>query len=109
MTDAHAPIAGEGGTENGNSKGKDDKDKGKEKEGKAAGAGKGAKGAKGKTEDRPMDISRLDLRVGLITKAWKHPEAESLYVEEIDLGEGSTRQVVSGLVKHVKEEDMQQR
>ncbi|VVA39114.1 PREDICTED: aminoacyl tRNA [Prunus dulcis] len=44
-------------------------------------------------------ISRLDIRVGLITKAQKHPDADSLYVQEIDVGEGQTRTVVSGLVK----------
>lgn len=30
----------------------------------------------------------------------------SLYVEEIDLGDIGVRQVVSGLAKYVKEEDM---
>lgn len=47
-------------------------------------------------------MSRLDLRVGLIRRAWKHPDADSLYVEEMDLGEeGGPRTVVSGLVKHI--------
>ena len=32
----------------------------------------------------PIDVSRLDLRVGKIMKAWKHPEADGLYVEEGD-------------------------
>lgn len=37
----------------------------------------------------------------------RHPNADSLYVEEIDLGEPSgPRQVVSGLVKFVPEERM---
>lgn len=31
----------------------------------------------------------------------KHPDADSLYVEDVDLGEGQTRTIVSGLVKHV--------
>ena len=31
------------------------------------------------------DASKLDLRVGLILKAEKHPEAEKLYVEQVDL------------------------
>jgi methionyl-tRNA synthetase len=26
--------------------------------------------------DRPVDVSRIDLRVGLIRKAWRHPDAE---------------------------------
>jgi hypothetical protein len=29
------------------------------------------------------------------------PAADSLYVEEVDVGEGAPRQVVSGLVKHI--------
>ena len=55
----------------------------------------------------PLDISRLALRVGRVTKAWKHPGADSLYCEEIDLGEGTPRLVVSGLVKHVPLEAFQ--
>lgn len=54
-----------------------------------------------------ISISRLDIRVGLITKVQKHPDADSLYVEEIDVGEGSTRTVVSGLVKFIPLEEMQ--
>ncbi|KAL6772277.1 TSM1 [Auxenochlorella protothecoides x Auxenochlorella symbiontica] len=59
--------------------------------------------------NRPVDVSRVDLRVGLIKKAWKHPGADSLYVEEVDLGEETTRTVVSGLVKHIPEAEMQER
>ncbi len=47
--------------------------------------------------------------MGLIKKAWRHPDAESLYVEEIDVGEAEPRQVVSGLVKHIPEAEMQNR
>lgn len=72
---------------------------------KAAAAGK----VGGKKEEREVDISRVDLRVGLIRKAWKHPDAESLYVEEVDAGEAEPRTVVSGLVKFIPEEAMQQR
>ncbi|KAL6976566.1 methionine--tRNA ligase [Sarracenia purpurea var. burkii] len=56
-----------------------------------------------------ISISRLDIRVGLITRAQKHPDADSLYVEEIDVGEGQLRTVVSGLVKYIPLEDMQNR
>ena len=41
----------------------------------------------------PTDISAVDLRVGVINKAWKHENAESLYVEEIECGEAQPRQV----------------
>ncbi|XP_011045621.1 PREDICTED: probable methionine--tRNA ligase [Populus euphratica] len=56
-----------------------------------------------------ISITRLDIRVGLIKKAQKHPDADSLYVEEIDLGEGDCRTVVSGLVKYIPLEEMQNR
>ncbi|KAI8463720.1 MAG: tRNA synthetases class I (M)-domain-containing protein [Monoraphidium minutum] len=76
----------------------------------AAAAGGGKKGGGGgDRKDAPVDVSRLDIRVGRIIKAWRHPDADSLYVEEIDVGEGQPRQVVSGLVKHVPEAEMQGR
>ncbi|XP_042010752.1 probable methionine--tRNA ligase [Salvia splendens] len=59
--------------------------------------------------DAEISISRLDIRVGLITKAQKHPDADSLYVEEIDVGEPQPRTVVSGLVKYIPLEEMQNR
>ena len=45
--------------------------------------------------------------MGLIKKAEKHPDADSLYVEEIDVGEEAPRTVVSGLVKFIPLEEMQ--
>lgn len=48
-----------------------------------------------------MDVSRLDFRVGKIVEVEKHPDADTLYIEKVDLGEGRTRTVVSGLVKFV--------
>ncbi|KAL8542994.1 hypothetical protein ACS0TY_003761 [Phlomoides rotata] len=59
--------------------------------------------------DTEISISRLDIRVGLITKAEKHPDADSLYVESIDVGEPQPRTVVSGLVKYIPLEEMQNR
>ncbi|XP_050217226.1 probable methionine--tRNA ligase [Mercurialis annua] len=55
-----------------------------------------------------ISIRKLDIRVGLIKKAEKHPDADSLYVEEIDLG-GEIRTVVSGLVKYIPLQEMQNR
>nr|XP_056711278.1 aminoacyl tRNA synthase complex-interacting multifunctional protein 1 isoform X1 [Euleptes europaea] len=60
-------------------------------------------------DSKPVDVSRLDLRIGCITTVKKHPDADSLYVEEVDVGEGNLRTVVSGLVKHVPLEQMQNR
>ncbi|KAJ3322781.1 hypothetical protein HDV06_002642 [Boothiomyces sp. JEL0866] len=50
--------------------------------------------------------SRLDIRVGKIVSVERHPDAESLYVEQIDLGEDQPRTVVSGLVKYMTEADL---
>ena len=44
-----------------------------------------------KEEEAPVDIGRLDLRVGHIRKASRHPDADSLYVEEIDCGDSEGR------------------
>ncbi|XP_028932295.1 aminoacyl tRNA synthase complex-interacting multifunctional protein 1 isoform X2 [Ornithorhynchus anatinus] len=60
-------------------------------------------------DSKPVDVSRLDLRVGCVLSAQKHPDADSLYVEEVDVGEPAPRTVVSGLVKHVPLDQMQKR
>ncbi|KAI9194345.1 hypothetical protein LWI28_005212 [Acer negundo] len=64
---------------------------------------------KPKTAEPEISIARLDIRVGKIIKAQKHPDADSLYVEEIDVGEEQPRTVVSGLVKYIPLEEMQER
>lgn len=43
----------------------------------------------------------LDIRIGRIIKAWRHEEADSLYVEEVDVGEAEPRIIYSGLVKYI--------
>lgn len=58
-------------------------------------------------EDVKVDVSRLDLRIGRIITAEKHPDADSLYVEQVDVGEASPRTVVSGLVKHIPLDQVQ--
>lgn len=55
----------------------------------AAAAGSKGGGKKQPAKEGPVDITRVDLRVGLIRKAWRHPDADSLYVEEMDLGEAT--------------------
>ncbi|KAI3916566.1 hypothetical protein MKW98_026308 [Papaver atlanticum] len=62
-----------------------------------------------KTKLSEISICRLDIRVGLITKVWKHPDSDSLYVEEIDVGEATPCTVLSGLVKFIPLEEMQNR
>ncbi|KAJ3417380.1 hypothetical protein HDV05_004845 [Chytridiales sp. JEL 0842] len=51
-------------------------------------------------------ISKLDIVVGRILEVAKHPDADSLYVEKIDVGEAEPRTVVSGLVKFMTEDQM---
>ncbi|XP_065489573.1 aminoacyl tRNA synthase complex-interacting multifunctional protein 1 isoform X3 [Caloenas nicobarica] len=65
--------------------------------------------AAGSNDAKPVDVSCLDLRVGCIITAKKHPDADTLYVEEVDIGEAIPRTVVSGLVKHVPLDQMQNR
>jgi len=52
---------------------------------------------------------KLNLRVGKIVSCKPHPTAGHLYVEEIDVGEGKPRQVVSGLAKFIPIDKMQNR
>ncbi|XP_017033301.1 aminoacyl tRNA synthase complex-interacting multifunctional protein 1 [Drosophila kikkawai] len=59
--------------------------------------------------EAPVDVGRLDLRVGKIVEVGRHPDADSLYLEKIDCGEPAPRTVVSGLVKFVPLEEMQNR
>ncbi|XP_017147472.1 aminoacyl tRNA synthase complex-interacting multifunctional protein 1 [Drosophila miranda] len=59
--------------------------------------------------EAPVDVGRLDLRVGKIIEVGRHPDADSLYLEKIDCGEAAPRTVVSGLVKFVPLEEMQNR
>ncbi|XP_062134877.1 aminoacyl tRNA synthase complex-interacting multifunctional protein 1 [Drosophila sulfurigaster albostrigata] len=59
--------------------------------------------------EAPIDVGRLDMRVGRIVEVGRHPDADSLYLEKIDCGEATARTVVSGLVKFVPIEEMQNR
>ncbi|CAN6270687.1 unnamed protein product [Urochloa humidicola] len=49
----------------------------------------------------------LDIRVGKVVKAWRHPEADTLYVEEVDVGEAEPRTICSGLVNFLPIEELQ--
>ncbi|XP_043598302.1 tyrosine--tRNA ligase, cytoplasmic isoform X2 [Bombus pyrosoma] len=54
--------------------------------------------------------ARLDIRIGKIVEVSKHPDADSLYIEKIDIGEASgPRTIISGLVNYVPIEEMQDR
>jgi aminoacyl tRNA synthase complex-interacting multifunctional protein 1 len=47
-----------------------------------------------------LTINAVDLRVGPILKVGKHSTAKKLYVEEVDVGEQSSRPTASGLVSY---------
>ena len=80
---------------------------------KAAEAKKEAKAAKkdAKKEEKEVseigieDFTKVELKVGTIVSAEKHPKAERLLVEQIDLG-SETRQIVSGIAKNFKPEEI---
>ncbi|GLJ45768.1 hypothetical protein SUGI_0963160 [Cryptomeria japonica] len=52
-------------------------------------------------------VEALDIRVGRIQKVWRHPEADSLYVEEVDMGEPEPRTICSGLVNYIQQDHLQ--
>ncbi|MGN1276935.1 MAG: methionine--tRNA ligase [Floccifex sp.] len=51
------------------------------------------------------DFSKVELKAGTILKCEKHPKADRLLVFQIDFGD-ETRQIVSGIAKYYKPEDL---
>ncbi|KAF7346315.1 hypothetical protein MSAN_01859100 [Mycena sanguinolenta] len=109
LADAPAAAPGEGKTQK-----KEKKEKEKKKDAAAAGEETGgkkkgaapAKAAAAADDGEPVP-SMIDLRVGHIVDVMKHPDADGLYVEQIDLGEETgPRTVVSGLVNYIPIEQM---
>lgn len=48
------------------------------------------------------DVLRIELRVGVVLSAEKHPDADSLYVEKVDCGDATgPRTIISGLAKFI--------
>jgi len=55
--------------------------------------------------EAPEGVEQLiDVRVGKVIKAYKHADADKLYVEEVDVGEAEPRQICSGLVPYMNAE-----
>ena len=52
------------------------------------------------------DFQKLDLRVGIIREAWRHPNADKLLCFRIDLGEEKPRQILSGIAEHFTPDDL---
>ncbi len=80
----------------------------KEKKAKAMASSKaGQKGSGGGAADQP-DFTKVDIRVGQITKVWNHPDADKLFCEEIDVGEETgPRQIASGLRNYYELAEME--
>lgn len=55
------------------------------------------------------DFTKIELRVGQISKVWNHETGDKLYCEEIDMGEEAPRQIASGLRDYYTLEEMQGR
>jgi len=51
------------------------------------------------------DFKKLDLKIGKIVSARVHPDADRLYVLDVDLGE-ETRQIVAGVRKSYSEDEL---
>ncbi|XP_056156620.1 aminoacyl tRNA synthase complex-interacting multifunctional protein 1-like [Lampris incognitus] len=58
-------------------------------------------------EEPRVDVSRLDIRIGRIISARRHPLAEALSVQEVDVGEPTPRTVVSKLGSKINTEELQ--
>ena len=55
--------------------------------------------AKKKSMIEPSDFEKVDLRVGKVVSCEKHPDSDKLLILKVDLGEGTPRQIVSGIAK----------
>jgi len=52
------------------------------------------------------DFAKMDIRVGTVTSAGPHPNADKLIVLNVDLGEPEARQLVAGLKQWYSPEDL---
>ena len=52
------------------------------------------------------DFAKIELKVGEVIECHKHPKADKLLVEKVDLGSGDIRQIVSGIAAYYKPEEM---
>ena len=57
---------------------------------------KAKQGAPPPDESAPL-VTWVEFKVGEVTRAWAHADAENLYCEEVDVGEGAPREIASGL------------
>ena len=74
---------------------------------KGGSASNGAASSSAGADPNADPIAEVDLRVGLIVKAWKHPDSDKLWCESIDVGDATgPREIASGLQGHFTLEQM---
>ena len=66
-------------------------------------------GAAPTAAEEGLEAKKLDIRVGRILRMGTHPDADTLYVEQVDVGDPEPRTIVSGLVKFVPQEQLEVR
>lgn len=57
-------------------------------------------------QDLPS-IAALNIKVGYIVGISKHPDADNLFVQHVDINEDEPRTIVSSLLSHISEEVLQ--
>ncbi|WVO15362.1 methionine-tRNA ligase, beta subunit [Cryptococcus depauperatus] len=77
-----------------------------ESQGKQEKKKKEPKAVKPSTTATKPSPGMIDLRVGKVLEVKRHPNAELLYIESIDVGEPEPRTICSGLVGHMTEDDI---
>jgi len=65
----------------------------------------GDKSPAGQAKEGTKEPVAIDFEVGKIAAIRRHPNAEKLYIETVQMGDGE-RQIVSGLVPYLKEEEL---
>lgn len=62
---------------------------------------------KAKFGGKESQLPEIELRVGKILNVKKHPNADKLYIEEVDLGTLGKRTIVSGLAPYYSEKELE--
>jgi len=78
----------------------------KQPKAKAASPKSAAPATGGLTDELKGFALRHDFRIAKIVECEKHPNADSMWLEKVEMGDPEPRQVISGLVKYVPLKDM---
>ncbi len=82
------------------------KEKPEKKKQEQTGAGEKQENS-GKPAAEFSDFEKIELKAGKILSARKHPKADRLLIEQVDLGGGDIRQIVSGIAEKYAPEDIE--